>query len=51
MSLDPLGRHDNALRLFKTSWVNPHPAEEIVSIDFSSNMKSAAPFLVALTVE
>jgi hypothetical protein len=40
-----------SLRIFKSTWLNPLPNEELVSIDFVSAMSSAAPFLVALTAE
>jgi type II secretory pathway pseudopilin PulG len=39
------------VRLFKTTWVNPMPEQEILSIDYISSMVEAAPFLVALTAE
>jgi hypothetical protein len=39
------------LRLYLTSYENPHPEKEVVSVDFVSAMTTAAPFLVAMTVE
>ena len=39
------------VRLFKTTWVNPMPEKEIVSIDYVSSMAPSAPFLVAITAE
>ena len=39
------------LRLFKTTWENPLPDDEIASIDFVSSMSDAAPFLVAITAD
>jgi eukaryotic-like serine/threonine-protein kinase len=39
------------IRLFKTIWTNPSPAQEIECIDYASKMTSAAPFLIAITVE
>ena len=39
------------VRLFKTTWVNPMPEKEIVSIDYTSAMTSSAPFLIAITAE
>lgn len=39
------------VRLFESTWVNPMPEEEIVSVDYTSAMAQAAPFLVALTAE
>lgn len=37
--------------LYKTTWNNPMPEEEISTIDFRSSRSDAAPFLVAITVE
>ena len=39
------------VRLFKTTWVNPLPETEIVSLDYVSTMAAAAPFLLAVTAE
>ncbi|HLH52778.1 MAG TPA: AAA-like domain-containing protein [Verrucomicrobiae bacterium] len=39
------------VRLFKTTWVNPFPEKEIVSMDYHSAMAAAAPFLIAVTAE
>jgi hypothetical protein len=39
------------VRLFKTTWINPMPEKEIVSIDYTSAMADAAPFLIAITAE
>lgn len=39
------------VRLFKTTWVNPTPGSKIASLDFVSEMKEAAPFLIAITTE
>jgi hypothetical protein len=39
------------VRLFKTSWVNPMPEQEITSIDYISSMANSAPFLIAITAE
>jgi len=39
------------LRLYLTSYENPHPEKEVVSVDYVSAMTSAAPFLVAMTIE
>jgi hypothetical protein len=41
----------NKIQLFKSTWPNPKPELEIVSLDFRSSMTEAAPFLVAVTVE
>lgn len=40
-----------SLRLYKSTFANPHPELEIVSLDYASAMTDAAPFLVGLTVE
>ena len=43
---------DARLRVFHTAWDNPHPDQEIVSVDFVSKMTTtAAPFLIAVTLE
>jgi len=39
------------VRLFKTTWVNPMPEKEILSMDYTSAMANAAPFMVAITAE
>jgi hypothetical protein len=39
------------VRLFKTTWVNPLPETEIVSLDYVSAMAPSAPFLLAVTAE
>jgi eukaryotic-like serine/threonine-protein kinase len=39
------------IRLFKSTWDNPRPHEEIATIDFVSLMKEAGPFLVAITAD
>jgi hypothetical protein len=39
------------VRLFMSTWENPWPETEIVSLDYVSTMTEAAPFLVAITVE
>jgi hypothetical protein len=39
------------VRLFKTTWVNPMPEKEIASLDYTSAMVNAAPFLVAITAD
>jgi hypothetical protein len=39
------------LRLYKLTWENPWPDEEVVGIEFASAQANAAPFLVALTAE
>jgi hypothetical protein len=37
--------------LFKTTWNNPRPDQEIATIDYRSTMTDSAPFLIAITVE
>ncbi|MBN2329714.1 MAG: hypothetical protein JXR73_21415 [Candidatus Omnitrophica bacterium] len=49
--LDGRDAAQNPIRLFKTSWNNPHPERKVNSIDYVSEMTDCAPFLVALTVE
>jgi eukaryotic-like serine/threonine-protein kinase len=41
------------IRLFKSTWENPRPADRVQSIDFDfvGNSEECAPFLVALTAE
>ena len=39
------------IRLFKNTWVNPLPENEISSIDYVSTMSDSAPFLIAITAE
>jgi hypothetical protein len=39
------------VRLFNTTWVNPMPEKEIVSLDYTSAMANSGPFLVAITAE
>jgi len=39
------------LRLYLTSYDNPHPDKEVVSVDYVSAMTLAAPFLAAMTIE
>ena len=43
------GQHP--VRLYKSTWENPLPDTEIVSMDFASAMTDSAPFLIALTTE
>jgi len=47
-------RQGRTIRLFKSTWENPTPAETIRSIDFAGVLTHAfrsAPFLVAVTAE
>ena len=40
-----------SLRLFLTTYDNPHPDREILSVTFESAMKRSSPFMLAITVE
>lgn len=40
-----------SLRLYKSTFTNPHPELEISSIDYVSSLSGASPFLVGLTIE
>ena len=44
-------RAGQKIHLFKTSWPNPLPEEEIRTVDFEAIRPGPCPFLVALTVE
>ncbi|HRY48263.1 MAG TPA: protein kinase [Candidatus Paceibacterota bacterium] len=44
-------KYGATLRLYQSTYENPHPDLEVNSIDFVSAMSSAAPFLIAMTVE
>jgi len=39
------------VRLFKTTYVNPRPEIDVVSINFVSKKTQSAPFLLAMTIE
>jgi hypothetical protein len=39
------------IRLYLTTWKNPHPKKKVVSIDYTSAKTKAAPFCVAMTAE
>lgn len=39
------------IRLYKSTWVNPRPEIEIEKLDFISELKQSAPFLIAITTE
>jgi len=50
------GRNNSApdnpqIGLFKTTWNNPRPNQEIATIDYRSAMTDSAPFLIAITIE
>jgi hypothetical protein len=38
-------------KLFRTTWVNPHPAVELVMISYQSTLSPSGPFLLAVTIE
>jgi RNA polymerase sigma factor (sigma-70 family) len=48
---EPAKEYKAVLRLYVTTWENPHPGKEVVSIDYISTLTDAAPFCVAMTVE
>jgi hypothetical protein len=39
------------IRLYKSSWKNPVPDDEVSSIDFAASHPETRPFLVAITAE
>jgi hypothetical protein len=39
------------IRLYKSTWENPRPSQEIATIDFVSGKIRGAPFLFALTAD
>jgi hypothetical protein len=39
------------IRLYLTTWKNPHPKKKVVSIDYTSAKTKSAPFCVAMTAE
>lgn len=40
-----------SLRLYKTTFDNPHPNVELSNIEYASTMTQAAPFMLGMTVE
>ena len=40
-----------SLRLYRTTFINPHPELEITSIDYVSALSGASPFLTGLSIE
>jgi eukaryotic-like serine/threonine-protein kinase len=42
---------NQALRLYKLTWENPHPELRIESIDFISELSNSSPFLIGITAE
>jgi tetratricopeptide (TPR) repeat protein len=45
------GRYEECKTLYHSTWENPRPAVPIAAIDFVSNNSSAAPFLLAMSLE
>ena len=45
------GSENRSKRLFKSTWGNPFPEVEVLTIDYTSTMTDAAPFLIAISVE
>ncbi len=47
------GKHEagRGLQLFKSTWENPNPEAILENLDYVSAMSTAAPFLIAVTVE
>ncbi len=39
------------IRLFATTWTNPHPEKEVATLDILSAGTDCDPFLVAVTLE
>jgi hypothetical protein len=39
------------IRLYRTTWENPHPTKTVTHIDYASTMTNCAPFCVAITLE
>jgi hypothetical protein len=39
------------LRVYKTTWNNPHPEKTISALDFRSTMTDSSPYLIAITME
>ena len=44
-------RQQASLRVFDSTRDNPHPEQQIQSVDFVSAMTDSAPFLIAITLE
>jgi hypothetical protein len=53
VGLNAHARNSNAkIRLYLTTWQNPHPKKEVAAIDYlSTKTTPAAPFCVAITVQ
>jgi hypothetical protein len=41
----------DTIRLYRTTYTNPHPERQVVCVEFVSRMTQSAPLLVAVTVE
>ena len=41
----------DVVRIFKSTWTNSSPSEQIASLDYVSTMTSASPILIAVTAE
>jgi hypothetical protein len=41
----------NSIQFYKYTWVNPFPLVEVRAMDFVSDGKESAPFLMAVTIE
>lgn len=39
------------IQLYLSSWKNPNPDKEVISLDYYSTMTKSAPFLIAITAE
>jgi hypothetical protein len=39
------------IRLYLTTWTNPHPKKKVLTIDYTSTKTKAAPFCVAMSAE
>jgi hypothetical protein len=44
-------KEKKTIHLYKTTWENPRPDEEVASIDLVSTGQLSVPFVVAITVE
>jgi hypothetical protein len=44
-------RPEDSLRLYKSTFFNPHPERRLDSVDYVSELTEAAPFIVGMTVE
>jgi hypothetical protein len=44
-------RYGAKLRLYRTTWTNPHPQTLVTHLDYESLLTGCGPFLLAITVE